>query len=249
MNITWNAKEYKDHFSFVPSYGEDLFSLIDAPARSRVVDLGCGNGALTQKLSERGFSVLGLDASGEMLALAKELHPGLEFRLADATSFHLEEKADVIFSNAVFHWIDDQRALLRCIADNLKPGGQLVCEFGGVGCAKSVHDALSYGFAQRGLSYSIPFYFPTIGEYAPLLEEQGLRVCFASLFDRPTPQEGPDGLINWIHMFDQKPFSGISDALTQEILKEAASRLRPILYQNGRWIVDYVRIRIKAIKL
>ena len=51
----------------------------------------------------------------------------------NAAEFELEEKADVIFSNAVFHWIDADRQekLAANLAAQLKPGGELVCEFGG----------------------------------------------------------------------------------------------------------------------
>ena len=65
-----------------------------------MVDLGCGNGALTQKLADRGYRVLGVDDSAEMVAEARALHPGLPFQKGDAVTFQLEEKADVIFSNA-----------------------------------------------------------------------------------------------------------------------------------------------------
>lgn len=137
MNIKWEAKEYEDNFSFVNHYGEAVVNMIDAPAGSFVVDLGCGNGALTQKIFEKGYSVIGVDGSPEMLKLAREFHPDLKFIEADARNFNLENKADVIFSNAVFHWInaEEHDKLLKNIRNNLKDNGLLVCEFGGFGCS------------------------------------------------------------------------------------------------------------------
>lgn len=108
MNITWNAQNYKDNFCFVPQYGEDVMELLTAPEGSHVIDLGCGNGTLTEKLSGRGYTVTGIDVSKDMLDLARKEHPDLTFIQADALSFTLEEKADAIFSNAVFHWIDEK---------------------------------------------------------------------------------------------------------------------------------------------
>lgn len=252
MNITWNAGDYTSSFSFVHQYGEDVLGLIDAVPGGFAVDLGCGNGALTQALASRGYRVLGVDASAQMLGTAQKLHPELPFMQADATTFSLEQKADVIFSNAVFHWIDadKQPLLLSNIARQLAPGGQLVCEFGGYGCAERVHAALERAFAARSLAYPRVFYFPTVGQYAPMMEAAGLRVTYAALFDRPTPQKGPDGLRNWIHMFVKTPFEGIAPHVQEEIIDEAVNALRgELLREDGVWIVDYVRIRLKAIRV
>ena len=187
MNIEWNATNYTKHFSFVHKYGEDVLKLIDAPAGSRVLDLGCGNGALTQKLQELGFQVQGMDASSEMLHVARKNYPDIRFEKGDATQFTLQDPVDVIFSNAVFHWIDaeKQNALAAHIASALKPGGTLVCEFGGKNCAESVHAVLEQCFTARGLHYPRINYFPTIAEYTAILERNGLRPDYAVLFDRP----------------------------------------------------------------
>ena len=146
MNIQWEAGKYTENFDFVHRYGESVLELVEAEAGGLVVDLGCGNGALTQKLADRGYRVLGVDDSAEMVAEARALHPGLPFQKGDAVTFQLEEKADVIFSNAVLHWIDGsrQQALARNVAAQLKPGGQFIFEFGGKGCAERVH---SVGYA------------------------------------------------------------------------------------------------------
>lgn len=252
MNITWDAKGYTAGFSFVHQYGEGVMELIEAAPGSHVVDLGCGNGALSEKLAARGYRVTAIDASPDMLERARALHPDLPFVQADATDFTLDEPADVIFSNAVFHWIDGEKQplLAQSIARNLKTGGQLICEFGGYGCAERVHSALERAFAARGLAYPRVFYFPTIAQYAPILESAGLRVTWAALFDRPTPQQGENGLENWIRMFVKTPFEGVPADVQDAIIAEAVSSLRGELQQaDGTWIVDYVRIRIKAVKI
>ena len=250
MNIQWEAGKYTENFDFVHRYGESVLELVEAEAGGLVVDLGCGNGALTQKLADRGYRVLGVDDSAEMVAEARALHPGLPFQKGDAVTFQLEEKADIIFSNAVLHWIDGsrQQALARNVAAQLKPGGQFIFEFGGKGCAERVHSSLERQFARRGLAYPRTFYFPTIGEYAPILERAGFRVEYAVLFDRPTEQKTGDGLADWVRMFVKKPFEGLEPALGDEILRAAAEELRPALVRDGKWFVDYVRIRMKARK-
>ena len=183
-----------------------------------------------------------------MLKLAKEEYKNINFINADALEFKLEEKADAIFSNVVFHWIDkeNQEKLISNIASNLKLNGELVCEFGGYGCAEAVHRALENSFNKRGIKYPRVFYFPTIGEYSPMLEKYGLKVEYAILFDRPTKQNGD--VVDWINMFVTKPFENIDDSLRKEIQNEVRENLKDTLYIDNNWYIDYVRIRIRARK-
>ncbi len=248
MNRQWDAEEYAKNFQFVPQYGADLLELLEVGAGERVLDLGCGNGALTARLHALGAEVTGLDSSLDMLQLAREQYPHLTFLHGDATDFHLPDRVDAVFSNAVFHWIFNQHALLNCIANALNPGGRLVCEFGGKENTKLIHGALARAFTKRGLSYRNTFFFPTIGEYAPLMEQHGLRVTYAALFDRPTELKGENGLTDWMDMFLPQVFEGVSPCIAEEIKREAAQELVPILRRDGIWYADYVRIRIKAIK-
>ena len=243
MNINWDAKGYKENFSFVHEYGEDVVSLLKSPKGAAVLDLGCGNGALSVKLLEKGYKVIGMDASEAMLEIAKAQYPHMTFLQGDACSFHLKEPLDAIFSNAVFHWIDASMHphMLCHLAGQLKTGGELVCEFGG-------NAALERAFAKRGLVYPRVFYFPTIGEYAPLLEEAGFRVEYAVLFDRPTKQKTEDGFKDWVNMFDKAPFEGMDEALKDEIIAEAEAESKEKLYHDGSWYIDYVRIRFRAVK-
>ena len=250
MNIKWNTEKYESNFSFVHEYGEDLFNLITAPKGSFAVDLGCGNGALTEALQNEGYNVLGIDASQDMITTAKELHPNIEFSLQDVTDFKLDKKADVIFSNAVFHWIneDKQPKTVQNISDNLNEGGMLVCEFGGFGNCEAIQRAVENAFKSRNLKYIREWYFPTIAQYTALLEKAGMQTVYASLFDRLTEQKGENGVEEWMRMFLKTPFEGLADNQKNEIIAEAVNSLKPILYKNGKWFADYVRIRIKAVK-
>ena len=249
MNIQWNAKGYTQNFSFVHQYGSDLFSLIEGQGLS-VMDLGCGNGALTHQLRQAGFDAEGLDASPELLETARELWPDVPFRLGDAADFQAGRHYDMVFSNAVLHWIDPDRqdAMLRCVNRALKPGGQFIFELGGYGNNALIHGALEGAFTQRGRTYRMPFYFPSIGQYAARLEGAGFKATYATLFDRPTPLNGDDGLYDWLRMFIKTPFQGMEPAAEEAILREVVEALRPALYRDGVWYSDYVRLRCRAVK-
>lgn len=249
MNIKWDASKYAEDFKFVHKYGEDVIELLELPEGSSVIDLGCGNGNLSIKLKEKGYNVTGIDDSEDMLEIARKNYSDIEFIKGNALDFKIDP-VDGIFSNAVLHWIDKEKhqELLNNISSNIKKGGEFVCEFGGYGCAETVHSALRKIFDKRGYKYIKNFYFPTIGEYAPLLEKAGLIVKYAVLFDRPTLQTGENGLESWIRMFNMAPFKDISPEETQEIIDEAVEELRPVLCKDGSWYVDYVRIRFRCVK-
>lgn len=249
MNNNWNSDNYTDNFQFVYKYGEELIDFITVEKGSFVVDLGCGTASITEKLSEKGFEILGIDASETMLEKAKNLYPQLNFKLDDACSFKLDKKADAVFSNAVFHWIDNHNELIKNISENLKTGGEFVFEFGGKGNAKIVHNALKEAFETYNLKYVNRFNFRSIGELAPVLEKYGFRIEYAALFDRPTEQTGENGLSNWINMFVNSAFDGVDSETKEKIIAQAVEICRPKLYINGKWYVDYVRIRMKAIKI
>ena len=246
----WDSNNYKENFSFVPKYGEDVMNLITKKPGTMVIDLGCGNGTLTNILKEKGYAVVGVDQSSEMLELAKKAYPDLNFICSNALTFNVGSKADVVFSNAVFHWIkkEDQDQLIKNVYDNLNHDGELVCEFGGYNCAEKVHSSLERSFQKRGLNYVRYFYFPKISEYTSILERNGFKAEYAILFDRPTVQKSDNGVIDWINMFVTEAFKGMDNNLKNEIINEVQNDLYDELCINGKWYIDYVRIRIRARK-
>lgn len=252
MNIQWDADGYAGDFGFVPQYGLDVMSLLEVEPGMHVVDMGCGTGVLTNAMAQAGLEVEGVDASSEMLAVAQANYPAIEFTCADACSFVPDEPVDAVFSNAVFHWIEDHDDLCSSIERALKPGGQLVFECGGYGCTQRIHAALEYAFGQRGLAYDHRFNFSTIAEFSEKLESHGMLPKTALLFDRPTPLEGDDGMLGWMRMFVKVPFRAVGidpdGEQADEIRREAVELLRPVLCPQGKWVADYVRLRMRAIK-
>jgi trans-aconitate 2-methyltransferase len=86
-----------------------------------------------------------------------------------------------------------------------------------------------------------------MGEYVLLLEEQGFRVNYATLFERPTPlTDQTVGMQNWLKMFTQNWLTNFSEAEKQDIYQKVEEQLKPLLYRENTWFADYVRLRIMA---
>ena len=236
MSNKWNANAYQDRYSFVWEAAGDLIGLLAPQAGERILDLGCGPGQLTARIAESGATVIGIDRSEAMIAQARGNYPLLDFRLGDAASFALERPVDAVFSNAVLHWVPDASGVAQCTERVLKPGGRFVCEFGGLGNIASVVRALEEVTGEKQTDW----YYPSISEYSSVLERNGLEVCFATLFDRPTKVEGVDGMDDWLKTF--------RSALTPELRKAVVTRLRPGRFDGGVWTLDYRRLRVVAVK-
>lgn len=128
--MDWNAEWYENKHGFVAEYGRGLLSCVPENPDQSILDLGCGTGTLTHALLEKSSSVTGLDSSSEMIAKARQLYPGMDFRVLDARLMPWRNRFDIVFSNAAFHWIPDHGTLLNAVSRVLKPQGKLVCEFG-----------------------------------------------------------------------------------------------------------------------
>jgi SAM-dependent methyltransferase len=137
-------------------------------------------------------------------------------------------------------------AVLSGIFKALKPGGVFVAEFGGLGNADKVVVALEHALNKRGIAFDNPWYFPSAEEYSALLIEHGFIIEQIELFDRFTPL--PQHLSDWILTFAQSFLQNTSAAQSKVIIDEVVNEVREELYQNQQWHVDYVRLRLKAIK-
>ena len=248
--MKWDTEFYDRKHSFVTKYGEDVLALLDAKPGERILDVGCGSGHLTKQIADAGAEVIGIDSSPDMIATAKATYPSLKFLVADASGFSFDQPFDAIFSNAALHWVERAEEAVICMARALKPGGRFVIEMGGKGNIAGIATELERAIRrQHGREVKATNYFPSIGEYASLLEKHGIEVTSAVLFDRPTKLEGgEEGLANWIRMFRRELLAVYSDEEQQAIFAEVKTALRERLFRDGDWFADYRRLRIVAFK-
>jgi trans-aconitate methyltransferase len=243
----WNPTLYDAKHAFVWQHGAALVDLLAPKAGERILDVGCGTGHLTAKLAESGARVIGIDNSAEMIAIGRRNFPQLCLESGDVRSLTFQREFDAVFSNAALHWVLEADRAAQSIARALKPGGRFVAELGGHGNVRRIHAALRDACRRLlGEEVASPTYFPTVAEYASVLEKAGLEVAIVHLFDRPTPLDGADGMRNWIAMFGRHFLARVPADSYETFLEHVETDLRPTLFREGTWFADYRRLRVVA---
>ena len=243
----WDANLYDGQHAFVWQQGAALLELLAARPGERILDLGCGTGHLTAQVAAAGAEVVGLDLAPTMIDQARRSYAQLRFVTGDARDFAFDRPFDGVLSNAALHWVRPPEKVIACVARALKPGGRFVAEFGGRGNVRGIALALARAAKAVGVGDWQPgWYFPGVGEYAALLEAGGLEVTFATLFDRPTPLQGENGMRQWVAMFAGGLLEAVPAGAREELLAHVEAELRPTLYHDGAWHADYRRLRVIA---
>jgi len=252
MTNQWNAAQYDAKHAFVYEKAKGLVELLAPKTGERILDLGCGTGALTAEIAGRGAEILGVDRSEEMISQARRKFPALKFEVLDARQLRFNAEFDAVFSNAVLHWIPEQEQVIAGVTQALKPGGRFVAEFGGKGNVQRMVEGFRRAFSALGMREPdgvSPWFYPSIAEYAGLLERHGLEVREASLFERPTVlEEGERGLENWIRLFRKTFLEKMGEESAQRWIQEVERQCTGELFKDGSWELDYRRLRIAAWK-
>ncbi|MGC1781155.1 MAG: methyltransferase domain-containing protein [Acidobacteriaceae bacterium] len=241
---SWSAGDYAENGRFVSDLGAPVLDLLAAQPGERILDLGCGDGALTEKIAATGTQVLGIDTSEELLAAARAR--GLQVRRMDAQQLTSYQEFDAVFSNAALHWMKRPEDVLRGVRQALKPHGRFVGEFGGHGNIAAVYTALLAVLARRGVN-ATPYllFFPKPEQYRRLLESHGFRVESIALIPRPTPL--PTGMKGWLNTFASSFFAALPEEERAAAQQETVRLLRPILCDTrGQWTAGYMRLRFVA---
>jgi len=244
---TWDPQAYEKNAGFVPGLAGGVLEWLAAQPGERILDLGCGDGQLTQRIHAAGANVTGVDASAEMVAAARAREIAADEGNAESLPYP-NAVFDAVFSNAALHWVRDQDAMMRQVRRVLKPGGRFVAEMGGHGNIAAIRVALMavlarHGFGDRedGVNY-----YPTPEGYTRRLERHGFHVEKMALIPRPTLL--PDsGMAGWLRTFRKGVLDGLPEGLRATVAEETAALLEPALRdEDGNWTADYVRLRFIA---
>jgi len=246
-NQNWNAKQYKDNASFVAEFGNSVLELLNPQPTEAILDLGCGDGALTEKISKITSDVIGIDSSESMIHAANGR--GLDAYLMSGDSIEYKNRFDAVFTNAALHWIPDYQSVIKGVFIALKENGRFVGEFGGQGNIAILISAMKEVIEnnpQMG-TFKNPWYFPSSDEYKHHLENNGFEVKVIKLFSRPTPLK--TGVKEWLKIFANHIISEMPIHLEDDFLNMTESIVKPKLFSDSTgWQADYVRLRFNAVK-
>nr|WP_294171087.1 class I SAM-dependent methyltransferase [uncultured Sphingomonas sp.] len=246
---SWDAAEYARVGGFVSRLGGAALDLLDPRQGERILDVGCGEGALTQQIVDRGATVVGIDSSPSMVEAA--CARGLDARLMDAAAMSFAAEFDAGFSNAALHWMLDRQAAAAAVFRALKPGARFAGEMGGQGNLAKLRAAIRAELSERGYPVppADPQWYPSPAEFAAVYRAAGFADVRAELIERPTLLE--HGVAAWVLTFRAGWLDAAKvpeterPALAQAIEKRLEATLRD---PGGRWFADYIRLRFSMRK-
>jgi trans-aconitate 2-methyltransferase len=192
----WNAAEYERISALQAAMAEEALALLELRGTESVLDIGCGQGRITQEIAARvpGRRVVGVDASEKMIAFARERaasppQPNLEFAVADARHLTFRDEFDLVVSFNALHWIPEQALALDSIRAAIKPSGLAQLRLVPKGERRSLEDVieetrLSPEWAQYFSGFRDPYLHLTPEQYAALAEQHGFRVLRSHTADK-----------------------------------------------------------------
>jgi trans-aconitate methyltransferase len=247
QSTSWDPQRYAESARFVSDLGEPLLALLAPQPKEVILDLGCGDGALSEKIAASGCALYAVDASFAQIGAARKR--GLQALLMDGQRLSFRPFFDAVFTNAALHWMKQHEKVVTGVWEALKPGGRFVGEFGGKGNVDAIRAALHAALRRRAFDPESvdPWYYPSPAEYSALLRKAGFTVEYIELIPRPTPL--PGDILSWLEIFAQPFTKAVDESERESLVAEVRAELEPRLRDSeGNWVADYVRLRFRAIK-
>lgn len=252
------GEKYEKASRHQKEWGKSLISKLQLNGNEVILDLGCGDGALTEQLAfcVPDGNVLGIDASIGMIETAKKnKKDNLQFMQMDMNQLNFENKFDVIYSNAALHWVKDHKLLLKNVFRALKPGGTIAWNFGGNGTCSNFFEVIKGKMQEEKYqkyfqSFEWPWYMPSKQEYDALIKDIDFSKVSVEKENRDRYFSNADEMIGWLDQPTLVPFiECVPDELKKIFREETAEAMvKKTKQPDGRCFETFRRIQVYAVK-
>lgn len=255
---SWDPKLYSSNSLAQKNWGFELLAKLHFKGNERFLDVGCGDGKLSAEIARNlpEGSVLGIDLSEEMITFARnhypqEKFPNLAFMQINASELTFDSEFDVVFSNAVLHWIKAPETALKSFWKSLKPDGVFLAQFGGRGNAAEVFKIVDFMLEdEKWSSYFRDFVFPYgfygPEEYGKWLKDAGFSIQRLELISKDMALEGEKGLFASIastwHPYTQQ----VPQELKEDFIKELVALFVKSYPPDNK---GYVHVQMKRLEI
>ncbi|ESS71439.1 putative methyltransferase 235L [Methyloglobulus morosus KoM1] len=258
----WNAEDYERNSQAQQQWGRELIANLNLRGEEDILDLGCGDGKVTAEIAHLvgSGSVVGIDNSIQMIELAKEKylqnkHPNLSFQVMNASDLSFEDCFDVVFSNAVLHWVKNHQPVIEGLYKSLRVGGKILLRMGGKGDAAVILSVMddfkaSNRWAQYFTEFEFPFTFLGVDDYQVLLKAAGFSEKRVVLIPKDMTHDGKSGLEGWIRTTWLPYTLRIPTEKREAFIEEVSSNYlgKVPLDAEGKAHVAMVQIEVEADK-
>jgi trans-aconitate 2-methyltransferase len=255
MAYEFDGRKYETASAHQKQWGNKIISEFRLAGTESVLDLGCGDGKLTENLADLvpAGHVTGIDGSEGMIQVANaRARNNLSFMIMDIDELQLDRKFDLIFSNATLHWIKDHNKLWTGIIKILNPGGLVRFNFAAAGnCSTLIRvltEAMASGeFRDLFADFKWPWYMPSIEDYLIILKEFEFTDCRVWGENEDRLFQTKEDLIGWIDQPSIVPFlKYISSESRKKLFRDYVVRrmLEETARPDGGFFETFRRINV-----
>jgi trans-aconitate 2-methyltransferase len=258
----WNAVDYAQSSSIQQQWAHELIRQLRLKGNEKLLDIGSGDGKVTAEIASclLSGSIIGIDSSDAMIALAQSKYPtdgfpNLRFQRGDASRLKFENEFDLVFSNATLHWIIDQRSVLQGIYKSLKHGGKILLQMGGRGNAANVlavFDKLIETNEWRSFfqGFTFPYGFYDAEEYRQWVYEAGFHEIRIELIPKDAIHKDRAAFKAWIRTtwlpYTQRVPKEKRDIFIAQLADDYLQHHS--VDEHGRVHVNMMRLEVEAVK-